>query len=299
MILIMCPTAHAGKARRSWPYWRQRLEHAGIAFETRETRYPGHAFELARQARETVVAVGGDGTINEVLNGVLAGGHGVHMGVLYCGTSPDFCRFHKIPILPQQAGDALIAGCLKRVDVVKMAYHNEAQEAVEGYFACSCNIGLGAAVARFANARRRIYGDVLGTLLGVLRAVAGHQPQDLRLCLDGKDHLLRCCNHLLIVKNPHIASGLKLNLDLRGDDGRGYILAICNRSRLALCRLLPSFYTGRIASAKDVFLEPFTTVRVEAAQPLEIEFDGDPRGYLPVRAEIMPRHLPLIGAADA
>ena len=114
-----------------------------------------------------------------------------------------------------------------------------------------------------------------------------------------QDHRLTRCNHLLIVKNPYIASGLKLNLDLKSDDGKVYILAVCNKNKAALCRLLPAFYTGNIASTKDVFLKSFTKLRIDSQQPLEIEFDGDPHGYLPVQAAILPRKLSLIGVADA
>ena len=103
MILIMCPASKAGKAKRLWPYWQEQLEQARVPYTCIETRYPGHAIEMARQAKETVVAVGGDGTINEVFNGVLASENSDKMGVLYCGTSPDFCRFHGIPIEPQKS----------------------------------------------------------------------------------------------------------------------------------------------------------------------------------------------------
>lgn len=63
--------------------------------------------------------------------------------------------------------------------------------------------------------------------------------------------------------------------------------------------LLPGIYSGRVAASKDVFLKPFTRVEVRCREKVEIEFDGDPQGFLPLTAEIATRQLELIGAADA
>jgi diacylglycerol kinase family enzyme len=154
-------------------------------------------------------------------------------------------------------------------------------------------------VARFANKNRRYFGDVVGTLFGLMRAIAVHKPHDLQIKIDGQKHFLKQCNHLMIIKNPYIASGLKLDLDLKNNDGKGYVLAICNKSKMALLKLLPAIYSGKIVSAKDVFIKPFTQIEVSSEKKVEIEFDGDPQGYLPIKAEISPCHLDLIGAANA
>ena len=299
MVLIMCPKSKSGRGRRHWSYWQSCLDKASLEYECFETRYPGHACEIAQQTSDTVIAVGGDGTINEVLNGVLASGNCRAMGILYSGTSPDFCRFHNIPSLAAESIQTLLAKVSNKVDVVKIQYHLRDDSCVTKYFACSCNVGLGSDVAGFANKNRRIFGDVTGTFLGVLRAIAFHRPYDLDVKVDGEKYSLKQCNHLMIIKNPYIASGLKLDLDLKNNDGKGYVLAIRNRSKLSLLKLLPSIYSGKIVSAKDVFIKPFTRIEVSSRDKVEIEFDGDPQGYLPVKAEISPCCLELIGAANA
>ena len=170
---------------------------------------------------------------------------------------------------------------------------------VTKYFASSCNIGLGADVARFANKHRKIFGDITGTFLGLIRAVTFHRPHDLQLNLDGQTHSLKHCNHLMIIKNPHIASGLRLKLNSKNNDGKAYIFAICGRSKIGLLKLLPGIYSGNIISSKNIFLRTFKQIEVSNQEMIEIEFDGDPQGFLPVNAKILPQHMELIGAVNA
>jgi len=112
-LLIMNPGSRSGKGKRLWPFWESGLKKRGIIFDSVITDNPGKAFEFARNALNynTVIAAGGDGTINEVLDGVIQSGRkNLRMGVLYSGTSPDFCKFHGIPTHPAAALEALPRG---------------------------------------------------------------------------------------------------------------------------------------------------------------------------------------------
>jgi diacylglycerol kinase family enzyme len=102
-----------------------------------------------------------------------------------------------------------------------------------------------------------------------------------------------------VLKNPYIASGLRLNVDVAPDDGRLWLAAIHGKGRLGLCDIVPGFYTGRAAGRPDLFLRPCARVSIRAAGPVEVEFDGDPRGRLPVSIEVRPKALRLIGCRGA
>ena len=299
-LLIMNPGSRSGRGRRLWERWQTGLRFAGVSFRSAVTEAPGHAIALAREADDvdTVVAVGGDGTINEVLDGVVQSGRaGLRMGVLYSGTSPDFCRFHGIPLEPARALETLLAGRAQRVDVARIDCRNGSGEPRRAHFACSCNVGLGAAVARFSNGVRRCLGDALGTGLAVVRAVLRTPPVDLELEIDGQPCPLAAVNNLTVLKNPHIASGLRLNVDLRPDDGRLCLVAVHGRGRVGLCGLLPRFYSGTAVDAEGVLVRKCARVRVQAHGGCEIEFDGDPRGALPAEIRVLPGALTLIGGA--
>jgi diacylglycerol kinase family enzyme len=297
--MVMNPGSRSGRGRRLWGGWERGLKSAGVDYACVRTERPGHAFELARGAAgfDTVVAVGGDGTINEVLDGVMQSGHpALAMGVLYAGTSPDFCRFHGIPVDPAAALEALLERGPEPVDVGRITYVLAGGGGRVAHFGCSCNIGMGAAIARRANSRRRWLGDALGTGTALVQTMAEGARVDVELELDGAPLSLGEVNNISVVKNPFLASGLKLNLDVRHDDGNLWMVGIHGRSRLGMLGLVPALYSGEASAAAGVTSRRCRSVKVRAREPGEVEFDGDPRGFLPVSIAAVHRGLLLRGA---
>jgi diacylglycerol kinase family enzyme len=298
--LVMNPGSRSGRGRQRWRTWDALLRSAGCETERCLTTSLAHARELARDSRgaDAVVAVGGDGTINAVLDGVLQSGRSdLAMGVLYSGTSPDFCRFHGIPIEPGAAVTALLSGRRRRVDAASITFADANGTAVTAHFGCGSNIGLGAAVARLANRVRRFLGDGLGTGLATVAALVRVPPGTLTLECDGDVRELPQCNNLSILKSPFMASGLRLDLGLQPDDGELCVVALSGKSPAGLLRALPGFYTGRAVHAPGVQVWRCRHIVVRGPAMTEVEFDGDPRGFLPVTAEILPRSLTLLGVA--
>jgi len=294
----MNPTSRSGKGQQLWPLWAAELRRKGVPFESTITSGPGDAFQICKHSKgaQTLVAAGGDGTINEVLDGIIQSGNpSLQMGILYAGTSPDFCRLHGIPTDPIPAVQHLLTRHVRRVDAVRIEHADNTGAHLIASFACGCNIGLGASVADFANRRRCLMGDRIGTGLGVVRALLRSTPIDLNLEIDGENLYLPQVNNLSILKNPYIASGLKLNVELRPDDGKLMLIAIHGQTRLGLCKLLPAFYSGNAVGAEAVLVRACNSVRVCSATHQAIEFDGDPRGALPITTRILPRALNLIG----
>lgn len=297
--LILNPSSRSGRGQKQWELWHRSLRETGVDYESLVTKKAGDAFHFARgtQGECTVVAVGGDGTINEVLDGIMQSGNPeLRMGVLYAGTSPDFCRFHHIPVDFQEALDALLKGNTTRVDVCRIRYRDREGTELTAHFGCSSNIGMGASVARYANRIRRYLGDSIGTGAAVLKTVFSCRPPDLDLVVDTEQVSLTQVNNLSVIKNPYLASGLKLDLDISPDDGNMWVMGLCGKDRLRMTWLLPRCYTGSIVHVPGVYLKKVRTVRIASPNPCEVEFDGDPRGCLPVKIEMLYRALQLTGA---
>jgi diacylglycerol kinase family enzyme len=264
----------------------------------------GDVREKARRAVEagarTVVAVGGDGTINRVLAGIMdAGGArtGVRMGVLYAGTSPDFCRFHGIPVEPEPAVDLLLECDAVAVDVARLRCRDGAGGECVTWFASSVNAGLGAGIARRANRYRAGLGDFLGTLAATVVTVLATRPALLDIEVAGADGGLRGrVLNVTVGKNPLIASGLELDVESGPADGRLYGFVVEGVSRLGLLRRLPGLYSG--AAARDPrfrLLRGIEAVRLDSRNgPVECECDGDPAGWLPAEIRVLPRALRLV-----
>lgn len=299
LFLIMNPGSRSGRGRELWNFWTSGLEKAGVEYEYVTTGGPGDGLEAARGVTgfDTVVAVGGDGTINEVLDGLLQNpDRSLSIGVLYSGTSPDFCRFHGIPTEPEGALAALLSGTTRKVDCARIEYTDEQGSELSAHFGCSCNIGLGAAIARRSNRLRRWLGDAAGTAAAVLRTLTSSQRVNLELEIDGEEIVLTDTNNLSVLKNPLLASGLKLGVDLSPCDGHLALVAVCGRGIPGLVSILPGFYSGRAITARGVYcVERCRTVTVRSEHRVEIEFDGDPRGFLPVGITVLPGELNLAG----
>lgn len=294
MQIIANPTSRSGRGRQLWQSWRQSLQTQAIPCNWHVSASEPDCIEQARLADNTAVAVGGDGTINAVLNGVMRANAPKRMGVLYAGTSPDFCRFHHIPVEPQAALQTLLNGQTRQVDVGLVCHTDDNGNSYESYFASSCNIGIGSTVAAFANRHRRYWGDTLGTGLGLLKALLVHRPFGARLELDGNHFTFERVNHIIIMKNPYIASGLKVNAELLPDDGKLLAIVIHGYARLALFKLVAAFYKGTLLQKPGVFAHFCHTAAVTPTTRQPLEFDGDPHGFAPATITLKPKALSLI-----
>jgi diacylglycerol kinase family enzyme len=235
---------------------------------------------LARSASgyETIVACGGDGTINAVADGVMANPDSrLRFGVIYMGTSPDFCRFHDIPTGMDEAIALLQNGFCKEIPVLQANGH---------CFFCSCNLGMGADIATLANRIRPVLGDKPGTFLAVMRNLLKNRKWDLTV--NGEP--LHGCQHFLVSRNSFIASGLQISLPPLDDDAIALWL-VRGLSVSGWLRLISKLYKGLPCGELRIVKGPLT---ITAGVPVNIEFDGDAHGQLPLRIAFAPRRLRLV-----
>jgi len=180
-VVVVNPTAGGGRTARAWPRLREVLA-ATLPAECVETRAPGDAERLAREAvtagAPLVVAVGGDGTLNEVVNGVrLAGAAAV--GAVLTGRGCDACRNFGVPRDPMAAVRALGEGRDARFDLGLAEWADGRRR----WFAISAGAGFDAAVARRAQASRAR--GTLPYLAAVVASLRHHHPVEAVLELDG------------------------------------------------------------------------------------------------------------------
>ncbi len=328
--LLMNPSARSFESGKDWMKIFEILRARNVGFDFGFTEKGGDSGFIVQNAIrsgfDTIVAVGGDGTINETINCLFGPEEDrarATMGVIYTGTSPDFCRYHKIPLNTEVAINLLLSGQKTKVDVCRIQHYETPNgKPVSRIFSCSSNFGLGAAVARGANSGlRKRWGDSLGTFLSLVSAIYSYRPSVFRLkitgrpaktspsgrfaglgapgtppSLDGRENCFHNVFNIFIGKNPIVASGIKLKMDISHDDGRLYILPLHGISRTRVLGYLPHAYTGSIAK----WFPPIFASEVEILtgdENLEVEYDGDPRGFLPAKIKVLPKALELVRAA--
>lgn len=303
--LVCNPGSRNRKSRRIIETYKQLLDARGVDYGWAFTQDLEHAADLAAGAAasgyQAIVAVGGDGTINRVINGLLRDGipHQARaLGVLYAGTSPDFCRHYGIPLNPEAAVDAFLAGQARTIDVCRICMANGKGMQVTAYFASSANIGLGPRIAAGANRYRKLLGDFSGTLLATLVAILqGHQDA-MNLTTDSGQVKLERVWNITVGKNPHLASGLRLDEAVAPRDGSMYLFAVHNAGPSYLLSLLPKAYNGSISGEQGFLLDNLTRVEVTPDNPaVRAELDGDPAGSGPFHIEVVKDALRLISTA--
>lgn len=278
--LLSNPSSRGGKGKKNWKYF---LGHGCHEIVTESGQ---HIIKCAIAAEsETIVAVGGDGTINLAINGIMNSKKKKALGVLYSGTSPDFCKFHKIPIDPQESLDVLKRDNRELIDIMKITYP---KDNLTAYFASSCNIGLGAQMADISNKIRKICGDFMGTLIAAFITISCAKYFKAVIDLDGEKFEFDDVGHIIALKNNFIVSGLHLNIEIKPDDGKICILII----KRPLLKALFALYNGKIP--KNAFLKYGKKVRIEVTPHKKTEFDGDSYQKTPVVIECLEKSLEVI-----
>lgn len=288
------------------------LKKSEFRFDYEYTNSLEHAFELSRTANKEhydgVVAVGGDGTINRVLNGFFdAEGRRISrakMGAIHTGTSPDFCMSYGIPRSLEGAVAALAAARTLsiRVGMIGPAIHpdgagNKPSSSSPKFFGCCANIGLGAAVARASNGGIRKYaGDRLGTLLSLLKTVLKYRPVTASLTIDGNTRTVSRIYNIAAGRTRFIASGIKVRHNLRPSESGLYVVTVRNLSLLNMIPVLAFLYAGKHipAGLPYIALEYGSLIEVSCDAGVETEFDGDPAGSGPCILTTAPDSLELI-----
>ena len=245
-----------------------------IDYDFEYTENMDHATELSRRANEkgydVVVAIGGDGTINRVLNGFYDNRSCCDMGkscrakfgVIHTGTSPDFCKHYGIPLDIDSAVDVLKKGESRKIGVGRVEFGDRVR-----YFACCLNVGLGAELANNANSGiRRKVGDKLGTFLSLLKTLKTYKPIDIMVNGEKLTNLY----NLSVGKTYYVASGLKIKNDLHDGDDRFYL---CTAQGFTMKHIW-KMYTGM-----DLGVSYAEKIKIEGEGMFDL--DGDAEGSLP------------------
>lgn len=315
--LIMNPSSHSGRSGRAFKKIFELLDNSGVNYQYRITESIEDAYNSSVEANKSyynaIIAVGGDGTINAVLSGFYeASGKRISkakFGVIYTGTSPDFCKSYNIPTDLSRAIEVIITEHSEKILIGKVTlslqndrnFHRKSirdnPRAITRFFGCCANIGLGASLARKANnGIRRYLGDFAGTFLALASILQTFKPSDQELIIDRKMVTVPGLYNISIGRTRYIASGIKVEHNLGGSDRRFYYLSVKNLRIANIPSLLRKVYSGKpIKNTR--YLELGYCREIEFPGNYnnpEVEFDGDPAGFLPCRIEIAEDPVDLL-----
>ena len=236
-----------------------------------------------------LVVVGGDGTVNEVANGV-AGADGVEIAVIARGTGWDFIRTFGIPHGVEEAIEVARSGRAQQVDLGRVSYRSWAGEDVESCFANIASAGMSGAIAQRANATTKALGGKASYLWATLAVFAGWKVTEVNVSVDGETRSGRM-HDVVIANGRYFGGGMKIVPEADPGDGRLDVLLIGDLTKRDLLLTLPKTYRGRHLPHPKAELLSGVAVAVDAPAPLPIQLDGEQPGTTPVRFEVVPRAL--------
>ena len=257
---------------------------------------PGHLGELASQAvsdgAAVLVVVGGDGSVHEVVNGLLTSGRagGVELAVLPRGTGKDFVRSLRIPSKLVDAIEVAKRGTARAVDAGRARYTAWDGSDAEAYFANFAGAGISGAIARRANDSSKALGGKLSFFWATVAVFARWKSEAITAQVDGVERSGQMLE-VLAMNGDYTAGGMWATPGAEPDDGRLDVLLIGDFTKAEFVRTFPKIYRGKHLSHPKVELLHGTQVSVTAARPLPIVLDGEQPGTTPVHFQLVPRAL--------
>ncbi len=296
-ILIFNPNARqADQLRpqidRAVDLWRN----AGWTVTLAPTEYSGHGTELARQAAidgyDYAIAAGGDGTVNEVMNGLLYSN--TALGTVPIGTVNVWAREMGLPMDIVGAAEELLLATVRTIDVGKSSQTGQPDRA----FLLMAGIGFDAAVTEIINVREK---KTLGVIAYIKSAIQlAWQFQGFRTLLRIDGRRVRGRILMIIIGNSQLYGGMvKMTAHAVVDDGLLDVCVIKGRSMLTAPLRLFSVFTRNYNRDPKVAYFKATHIEIQGKKKLPIQVDGDFLGRSPMKFEIVPRSLRVLVPPNA
>jgi len=290
-VFLVNPASVNGATGKRWPELAHRAAQLGLEGTTFFSERPGHLIELAAEAArvgaELVVSVGGDGTLNEVVNGLVRAGASTELATIPLGTGMDFVRTYKIPTRFDDAVRTALEGTLRTIDVGRVTYREWSGAHGERYVANVGSVGMSAAVAQRANGTSKALGGKATFFYALVRVFFEWENTVVSVQLDDERREARM--HDVIVANGQWHGGaMLLAPEAQPDDGLFDVVLIGDVTKRDFVTTAPKIYKGTYLAHPKVELLRSRTVAVEAPEHLPIELDGEQVGTTPARFEIVP-----------
>lgn len=308
-LVIVNPASAGGATGEEWPRLASELRAHFGAFACEFTRAAGDAMRIAeretRAGRKFVIACGGDGTISEVANGLLASDAEAELGIYPSGTGGDFRRTLGIPRRSAAAALSLRDGRAAQIDAVRVKYRNSAGETAERFFVnvASCGLG-GEVVRRMAATERRTrrlptFGaDLLGGRMAyaaaAVRATLGFENPLVRLSLDGAAERSLVTTALCVANARYFGGGMKIAPEAKLADGRFDVIAVGALGAFGIFANAHRLYLGTHLGMREVRCARalrLTARPADESVEVLLEVDGEFVGTLPATFEVVPRAL--------
>jgi diacylglycerol kinase (ATP) len=302
IVFIVNPHSGNGSTGREWSSIhaaaRDRLGH----FSYHLTSGPGDASRIARSnllnGADLIVCVGGDGTLNEVVNGFMDEDGPIRtdalLGFIPNGTGCDFVRTAPIPRSIEASLDTIRNGHSCFIDLGRLRYRNHHDNPSTRYFHNITSFGLGGEVVARVNRTTKAFGPFISFIWATLITLFLYGKKSIQLKVDNRyDQEVRIWN-VAVANGQYHGGGMRVAPEAVINDGLFHITVIGDISLAGVFRHLPKLYNGKIHEIKEVSFLTGKKVEAFSKQPVLLDVDGEQPGRLPVVIDIIPSVLQMV-----
>lgn len=293
-LLLLNPAAGKGKGKKNYEYIHDRLKEAFKHMDSRTSEYPGHLFEIGKEAAaegyQRIISIGGDGTPFEIINGLYSQGkpkQPIQLGMIPAGTGNSFLRdFGETS--RERWLDAVIKGKPRPVDLVEFQYFKNGKE-IKQYYLNILGIGLIADILKLTNERLKFLGTFGYSLAVLIRLFKGMNNR-ITVTADGERHELK--NSALVISNSKYTGG-EMKIAPMADTGDGKVdIVIFNEvNRREIVDIFRKVFNGGHIAHPKVKVLSAGEIEITAEPNQLLMADGELLGETPLKLKVLPGEL--------
>jgi YegS/Rv2252/BmrU family lipid kinase len=302
-LVIVNPNAGGGKVKKDWPIIEQLLKDTGIHYQPLFTEYRHHAIKLVSEKIKQshfrkIIVVGGDGTVNEVVNGIfdqdMIPTKDILLGVIMVGTGNDWGRMFDIPSDYAQAIDLITKEKTFIQDVGHVTYFVGNNEHTRYFINCA-GLGFDALVTETTNKNKETgKSSTLSYFQSLLGSLFRYKPVPVKVQIDNREILDGQLFTLSLGIGKYTGGGMQQNPNAVADDGLFDLMLVDKIAKTKLIRKIKKLYDGSINDINEVKSYQIHNMKVESDNKLMLEVDGESLGHAPFTFGIIPESLQVI-----
>ncbi len=300
-LVVVNPNAGIRRGEKEWPSIESCLRREGFAFDAFLTTHPEHAIEIVRKqislGYRKVIAVGGDGTFNEVANGIMqqkrVPSNEVILGMITIGTGNDWGRMYNIPFDYKQAIEVIKRGKTFIQDTCHVKY-TSGIKIKERYLVNMAGMGFDADVAEKVNRlKKEGRGGKLSYFMSIFSILLRYRAKTAQLLIDNEQSAHQVFS-LNVGVCQYNGGGMKQLPHAIPDDGRLAVTLIKKLNKLKVLVNVYRLYSGSFTRMDEVLVASATRVDITSDKNIYLEVDGESIGHTPIEFTIKPEAIQVI-----
>lgn len=299
---IVNPNAAMGSTGKQWSTIKHLAERELGPFQTCITNCPGDATHLTRNSlkagADIIVCVGGDGTLNEVINGFMDENQTIPpesvLAFIPRGTGCDFTRTFHIPLDIHELLKRIAHGHARQIDLGRLQYIDHKGDKVCRFFHNVVSFGLGGEVDDRVNRTTKVFGGFISFIWATLISFFIYSKKQIQIKIDSGFEKSFLSWNIAVANGQYHGGGMHIAPDAKMDDGLLNVTVVGNFSLPEVLLHLPKLYNGKIYQLKKVYAVTCKNLEAYSNETVLLDVDGEQPGRLPIQIDILPNALSVV-----